>query len=273
MYTVLLSLLFGAAAGASLGLTEASSPGWAVFWGLLAALAAFAGASLVLRKRLAAVMSGFQKTMETGQKQVQAKVQQFTLRPSGSPSQMMRELESIMAKSLKTAIGQTDALEPFKPWVPFMERQIATTRLQLYYQLKDYKKVDELMPRAMILDPMTFSMKLAQMHRNNASFEDIAKDFQKGVARLKYNQSALPYSVLAWMYVKAGKDEEAYNLLVKACKDNENDTLKRNRDKLANKKVREFSNAGLGEQWYALYLEQPPVQTRRVMPRADGRPF
>jgi hypothetical protein len=67
--------------------------------------------------------------------------------------------------------------------------------------------------------------------------------------------------------------EAAYKVLVEACRNNEHDTLKRNRDKLANQKVREFSNAGLAEQWYALFLETPKIQQRRVMPRADGRPF
>ena len=67
--------------------------------------------------------------------------------------------------------------------------------------------------------------------------------------------------------------DKAHALLVKGCKDNENETLNRNRDRLANNKVREFNNANLGDEWFALFLEQPKIQMRRQQPRLDGRPF
>jgi len=44
----------------------------------------------------------------------------------------------------------------------------------------------------------------------------------------------------------------------------ENEVLRSNWEHLANGRVRRFSNAGLGEQWYALMLETPkPVKVRQ----------
>ncbi len=38
MYTVLLTLLFGAAVGTTLGLNDSATVGWSVFWGIFAAI-------------------------------------------------------------------------------------------------------------------------------------------------------------------------------------------------------------------------------------------
>ncbi len=274
MYTILLSLFLGIAVGAGLGVSGAANPGWSVLGGVASALAAFfVLARLVFGRRLARHMTALQTDMMAAQKRLQAKVKLFEARPVGSPQQMMREIEAEQGKALRAALAQTAPLERFVGWIPFMSRQIATMRMQFHYQLKEFDKVDALLPKCMLLDPVAASMKLAQMHRNQTSAEDIRAEFDKLVRRFKYNQSVLPYSVMAWVYVQAGKDADAYKLLVQACRDNEHDTLKRNRDKLANNRPREFSNAGLGDSWYALWLEQPKIKQRRVMPRADGRPF
>jgi hypothetical protein len=91
--------------------------------------------------------------------------------------------------------------------------------------------------------------------------------------RLKYNQGALLYSLMAWILLQAQQDDEAHKVLIAAAKNTENETIKRNLERVANNKAREFSNAGLGDEWYALFLEQPKVAMRRQQPRADGRPF
>ena len=297
MYTVILTLLFGALVGVGLGVTEASTPGWSVFWGLLAAAAAYGVATYFLRKALGKRMAVIQETMAEGQKKLQARVKMYEFRPGADPKQAMKDMEAASGKVLRATLEQTSMLEPFIGWVPLMAKQIATMRMQFHYQLKEFAKVDELLPKCIVLDPMSASMKLAQLYRAKTPSADIRKQFDKMVARFKYNQSVLPYSLMAWIYVqeevaaeeelrkaatadkpaaeakRAAASEAAYQVLVQACKDNEHDTLKRNRDKLANQKVREFSNAGLAEQWYALYLETPKIQQRRMMPRADGRPF
>ncbi len=298
MYTILLSLLFGAGVGVALGLTDASSTGWSVFWGIASAIAAYGVATFFLQRALKRRMALLQETMMEGQKRMQARVKSFEFRPGADPRQAMKEMEAMSGKVLRTALEQTAQLEPFVGWIPLMARQIATMRMQFHYQLKEFDKVEVLLPKCIILDPMSAAMKMAQLYRGKAPSADIRKAFDRVAPRLKYNQSVLPYSLMAWVYVqeeiaaeeqvrkapsperkaeaeerRKAASEAAYKILVEACRNNEHDTLKRNRDKLANQKVREFSNAGLSEQWYALFLETPKIQQKRMMPRMDGRPF
>ena len=274
MYTILLSLLFGALVGAVFRLTGVSSTGWAVFNGLLFAAAAFFGASWLLRRRFAARFGDLQADLVAVQKKLQAKAKLYEMRPVGSPKQMMREFEAEQTKAVRGALAKISTLEPFVGWVPLMARQIATMRMQFHYQLKEFDKVDALLPKCLFLDPITISMKLAEMHRRQAAVGDLRKEFDKLVRRLKYNQSVLPYSLMAWAYLQAGDADAAHKLLIQACRDNEHETLKRNRDRLANNRPGEFSNAGLADQWYTLYLEAPKMpKARRMMPRMDGRPF
>jgi len=116
-------------------------------------------------------------------------------------------------------------------------------------------------------------MMMSRMYVNKEPLEKIEKMFKKVTGRMRYNQSALLYSLMAWIYVKNNDEANAHKTLVKACEANENETLKKNRDRLANGKTREFSNANFGDEWYALFLEEPKMRVERRMPRADGRPF
>ena len=45
------------------------------------------------------------------------------------------------------------------------------------------------------------------------------------------------------------------------------EVLNANWERLANDKVKNFSNAALGEMWYMLYLEEPKVKTQRMRPQ------
>jgi hypothetical protein len=79
-------------------------------------------------------------------------------------------------------------------------------------------------------------------------------------------------ALYAWMLVQKGDVAAAHKVLIRACEKAENETLKRNRDHLANTRVGQFSNAGLGDEWYALGLEEPKVRTQRQR-APGGRPF
>jgi hypothetical protein len=48
------------------------------------------------------------------------------------------------------------------------------------------------------------------------------------------------------------------------------DTFSRNWEHLSNDRVKSFSNAGLGDEWYSLGLENPPVVKQQRM-RGNGR--
>ena len=273
MYSILIACAAAVAVFLSSWRLADAAWGWALLWGALAFLGAMFSVNYLVRKRITAVMAGMQALLADGQKEMQARVNAFQNRPTGDPKRIMAEMEKFQKKLLTQALEHTMKLEPFCKWTPLFSRQLNTTRMQFHYQMQDFKKVDELMPRCLILDPMSGAMKMARQHVNKAPVEEIEKTFFKAKARLKYNQSVLLYSLMAWIFLKNDMPDKAHALLVKGCKDNENETLNRNRDRLANNKPREFSNAGLGDEWYALFLEQPKMQMRRQQPRFDGRPF
>lgn len=80
---------------------------------------------------------------------------------------------------------------------------------------------------------------------------------------------------MSWILVKNGEFEKARELLQKGKESTGNETLAYNWERLSNDKPKSFSNEGLGDQWYGLYLENPP-QPKQQRARAGGkgrRPF
>ncbi len=273
MYSILIASFVALATGAALRATNAF--GWlgSVLLAIVALLAAFAAVNWILRRRIMAAMTDMQLFLEEGQKRLQAKIRDYQFHPKGDPRQFQERLQREQKDMLREAIARTAALERFRNWVPFMQRQINTTRMQFHYQLGEFDKVDELLPRCLVMDPSTAAMKMARQYARKEDLAEIEKTFRKAKARCRYNQSGLLCGAMSWMYVKAGRLEDAHKLLVKACEDNSveegaNTTLVRNRDLIANNRPREFNNAGFGDAWYALQLEQPRIRYER---RAPGR--
>jgi len=274
MYTIILSVLFGVALSLGLLLSKVSSLPWSIPIGLLGTVAVYGLLALRFRSVLNAKMKQIQTITEGGQKQLQAKINHYQTRPVGSPQQVMADIEKMQRAIIMQTLDATSILVRYVHWIPLMERQIATMRLQLHYQLKNFDEVDRLLPKCIMLDPTTLAMKLAQMYRRKAPLDEQRAVFNKAVSRARYNQSALLYALMAWIYVQEKRNDEAHKVLVESLKKNEHETLRKNCDRLANNKYREFSNAGLGELWYALLLEAPKMQTRRQSPQAYGkRPF
>lgn len=270
MLTVLINAMFGVLLIAALGMTGAANWGWSVFWGVLAFVAGQGLTGYLIQKRLKTAMGGVQKILEDGQKRLQFKVNQWQTRPPGSIKQAQQEIEREQRVFVEKALEESKGLERFNRWAPLMGRQIATMRIQLYWMLKEFKKVDELMPRALIMDPLMASIKIARMYMKGE--EGFEKVFKKHTARLRYGQGALLYGLYAWILVQKNKVDEAHKVLIQACEKMENETMKRNRENLANNRVGHFSNAGLGDEWYALHLEQPKVKMQRQS-RFSDRPY
>ena len=273
MYSIIISAITAIIVHLLFWKLDVSNPWWAILWAALAFFATMFGVSFAVKKKVSAVMGEMQRMMIEGRDLIQRKVADFQRRPTGDPRAMMTQLEKLQQKQIESALEFTKRLEPFAKWIPLLSRQINTTRMQFYYQLKNFKEVDALLPKCLILDPISGAMKLARQHVAQAPIADIEKTFDSISKRLRYNQSVLLYSLMAWIYVKNNDADKAHKTLVKGCAMNENDTLKKNRDRLANDKLREFSNANLGDEWYALFLEEPKMRVERRMPRADGRPF
>ncbi len=273
MYIILISLFVGLLAGAGLRLVLDTSIVASIVWGLLLAIVCYGVAMWRVRRALAARMNAIQSLMMQGHKQLQQRFQRLQVRAGGNPKLLMQEAEKLQNGLIGEALDATRSLDPFVGWVPLMARQIATMRMQFHYQRKEFDKVDEMLPRCLIVEPIGMAMRLAQMYRRKQPLEAIRKTFDRSIARLKYNQGTLLYSLMAWIYLREKQEDAAYKVMVEAARQTDNETVKRNRDLLANQRGREFSNVGLAEEWYALHLEQPRIAMKRQVPHAHGRPF
>ena len=123
--------------------------------------------------------------------------------------------------------------------------------------------MDELLPKAFVAGPEMTAMKLARMQMRGEPVEAIRKVYDKAAKRARYNGNVLADACFSWILVKRGLADEAFKTLTEALKNSDNETLKQNHEILMNNRVAHFSNAGLGDMWYSLMLEEPKVRMQR----------
>jgi len=128
------------------------------------------------------------------------------------------------------------------------------------------------MPRAMMADPMLMCVKLARSYMKGAPVEELTSLFKKFSGKIRYGQGELLYGMYAWMLVQKNDLDGAFKVLVSADSKMESAVLKKNRDLLANNRSSQFSLSGLGDSWYAMFLEEPKVKQQRVR-HTPGRYF
>jgi predicted ATPase len=237
--------------------------GWSVFLGLLTFGCFQFAVGMWLQGKVKAEMSKVQGILEAGQKRLQQKMQRWQVRPPGSVQAAQKEIADDTRVFVKDALAATEGLAKFRYWVPMIERQMATAQLQLSWMIRDFKRVDELMPKALFLDPGTTAIKLARQQMRGESVEEMEKTYKKGVGRLKYNQNVLLAAAWSWILVKRDRVDDAFKALTEALRNSDNEVLKRNHECLMNNRVAHFSNSGLGDQWYSLLLEEPKVKMQR----------
>lgn len=237
--------------------------GWSVFFGILG-FGVFQGVvGFLLQKRVKRDMEKVQLILADGQKKLQAKMQRWQLRPPGSIQAAQKEVAEDTKVFVKEALAQTETLRKYRLFVPMMERQIATAQLQLSWMIKDFKAVDRLMPKAMLLDPMMIAIKMARLYMTDGSMDEIARLYRKGVRRVRYNGNVLLAAAMSWMQVQKGDADGAFKTLTEALKSSDNATLRQNHENLMNNRIAHFNNSGLGDQWYSLLLEEPKVRMQR----------
>ena len=266
MITLFLAIAAGLCSfGAAFGLLDFGT-GWSVFTGIVAFMAVQGTLSYVFMRRIKAEMLAVQKIVAEGQKAVEAKMRVWQFRPPGSIQEAQRIIQEDMKASVLKALQETSRLEKYRLWVLFLSRQMATARLHLNWMIKNFKEVDALMPKALMLDPVSASMKMARMHMTGAKTEDIEKVYRKAVMRARYNDNVLPAACWSWILVKRGGEENmdaAFKALGEALKKSDNETLKRNHEALMNNRAQLFTNSGIGDQWYSLHLEEPKIRQQR----------
>jgi len=251
--------------------------GTTVFFGIVGFIAAFFLVGFLVRKKIAKVQNELQEIMLGGQKRMNRKVQQFQSKPGGNIKLIQRQLEADQKVIYQQGLDFTLRLDPFKKWSLMMGRQIATMRLQFLYQLKEFSQVDAILAAGglfkgpVMMEPMPVAMKMARQYKN----KDVAgaeKTFKRHVKWFRGDRGTLLYGLMTWIWVKEGDAEKARQLLSKAKDATGNETFSHNWERLSNDKVKSFSNAGLGEEWYGLYLEKPPAPKQQRV-RGNARRF
>ena len=254
--------------------------GTTVFFGIVGFLAAYYLIGFLVRKKIGKVQKDLEAIMKDGQQRIGRKVQQAQTKPGVNVKLLQRQIEGDQKHIYQEALKFTDRLVPFKKWNLLMGRQIDTMRLQFLYQLKEFEQVDEILAirglfkGPLMMEAMTVAMKMARQYKHG-DIEGAEKTFKKKIKWFRGDKGTLLYGLMAWIYVKTGRPEEARQLLQKGKETTYNETLAFNWERLSNNKEKSFSNEGLGEMWYGLYLENPP-QPKQQRVRAGGkghRPF
>jgi hypothetical protein len=274
MLVLFISALISVAAVATC-FTMQTSSGTTIFSGLVGFLAPLFLIGFLVRKKATGIQNELQEAMLAGQKRVNRKIQQFQSKPGGNIKFIQRQIEADQKVLITEALTFADRLEPFKKWNVLMGRQIATMRLQFFYQLKNYEQVDALLAAAglfkgpLMMEPMMIAMKMARQYKNK-DIKGAEKTFKRHIKWFRGDRGTLLYGVMSWIFMKTDESEKARQLLSKAKDSTGNQTLATNWEMLSNCKEKSFSNAGLGEEWYGLSLENPPNPKQQRM-RGDAR--
>ena len=263
MITLIFAIVIGGCGFAAAYFAGDWGIGWSIFAGV-AGFGVFPGAfGFVIQRKVKRDMERVQGILVAGQKQLQQKMQRWQMRPPGSIQAAQKEIFEDTKVFVKEALARTETLRKYRLWVPMMDRQIATAQLQLNWMIREFKVVDRLMPKALCVDPTMSAIKMARMFALDRPTTDIEKVYRKGVGRVRYNGNVLLAATMSWIQVKRGDADGAFKTLTEALKKSDNETLKQNHEHLMNNRVAHFSNSGIGDQWYSLYLEEPKVRMQR----------
>ena len=212
--------------------------------------------NLWVKKRLERVFVRVQSTLQEGQDSLRRKAGQLQRGFAGSPKAVQKLLEKEQVANAREALKILDDVVPLYRWNLLAERQANTIRAQLHYQLREFEEADRCLAKSFILDAFTLAMKLARQYTRGEK-ADLDKAFAKALKKHKGDKGVILVALYSWILVKAGRVQEAMALLAKAKDDGENEVLRSNWEHLANNRAKSFSNAGLGDVWYALHLEEP----------------
>lgn len=239
---------------------------WGYGWGISCGIFIFAVVQLVigliLRKKVNAINADIQNKMAEASEKINRKLKMFQSRPGGNLKVMQKTMEKEQNAALQMALDETKAMEPLFVWNFLLKKQVSTMRMMLHYQMRNFAEADKLMPSCMMMDPRALAMKLARQYVNKDAKLD--KTFSKKIKKFKGDDCAMLYGLYSWILVRQERIEDAVKVLVDAKKKTDNEVILKNWELLANGKEKQFSNAGFGDEWYALHLEQPKVKQQKM---------
>lgn len=259
MWSIIASIAAALLAGGALELLTHAyhwSWGWGVFLGLLVYIGVMLGLNVYFGKKLKSLVGEVQAILMAAQEEVTKQGNRLRSHPTGNATVMQEQLEKTLERGTLKAIEKLDSATPLYRWNVLAERQVNTLKMQLYYQIQDFEEADALLPKVMLLDPQVVAMKLARQHANNDP--GLEKTFLTGITKFKFDKATLIYATYAWILVKRKELDKALNVLVEGKEKTDNPVIAANWQHIVNGKPQLFSNAALGEQWYALHLDKPP---------------
>ena len=265
MITLIIALCAGAITYITLAGNTELHIFWNVFFSILTVIAIQLLTGWLFWRKVSAVTDEIQQVIMAAQEKISRKANMFQQRPAGGVKHMQKLLEKDQHASLRQAIEIVDKLKPYYPWTLLLKKQADTMRMQFYYQLGEFNKVDELLPKCLYMEPITVAMKMARQYKNNDP--GIDKTFKAKIRKFKGDNGVLLYSLYAWVLLKQGRKDEAFELLTKAKDKTDNEVIQRNWEMLANDKEKSFSNAGLGDEWYSLRLENMKAPKQKMKQR------
>jgi hypothetical protein len=261
MLSIIIAVLIGAGAGTAVGIDLQSTP-WGITCGLAGYVITQIIISLILRKKVNAVQAGIQEEMNADRERINRQLTTFQQRQPGNMTGLKQLADRLQNEVSHKLLAATDRFKVFYLWNPMLYKQINAMKVQLFYQLKDYDAVDRLLPKSMLIDPLSLSIKLVRMYRHED--KEIDAFYNKKCSKFKSDQGAFLACVYAWIKLKQQNSQAAIAALRGARKLSDNPVLIENLDKLVNDRKKDFSNAGFGDQWYALGLEEfKPKAVRR----------
>ena len=246
--------------------------GWAIPAAIGAALAASLPISIWVKKRMEAVFTRVQNQLLNAQGVLQRKVSALQNKGIGG-QKVVDQLEKEQESAVRAALEPLEELKPYRKWNPLVKKQTDMLKGQLLFQIKDYEAAAPYLQNAMVLDPTIACMKMV-MHwkKNPEETAELAKMYNRGVGRFKYDKGTLIYALYSWILVKQNRLNEAVAVLAEAKSKTDDPVIAQNWDHLANNHLKRFSFAGLGDRWYALGLETPqPVRQQQQQLPFGGR--
>lgn len=267
MLTLLLSLL--TMVGLWAGLHYGTHMGaWGVILSVFVGVGIYVGITLLIRRKITALMTAIQARITERNSGLMRKYQHLGSR-GGDARRLMDLARRDQDVILTEALEATRRMEPFCRWSLLLDRQINAIRVQFLYQLRKFEEVDALLPKTLIADPVLACMKMCRLYRrgDEVALEKAYKKYRKKIGF----DATLVYATYAWMLLRRKQVDKARQVLLDGKKATENDILEQNWEHVTNNRLGQFSNAGLGESWYALMLEEPK-QPKPRMQRMHGRP-
>lgn len=257
MFTIVLGILTAVAIFSAVDLTTEMSKGWSIFFGVLGYVVVQLTVSLILRQKMKGIQNNLQAVMQGTQKNIERKQQMFIHQRNMNLTMQRMQMEAEQKKGLEAALAVCDQYKPLFRWSPFVKKQVITMKVSFLFQQKNWEEVDRLLPDCLFLDPFTVCMGLVRKYKTKAA--DLDKFYKKRTRILRKDSCVLPAATYSWILLKLGRKEDAMKALNEALKKTDNAILARNRDAIANDKLKQFSNADLAETWYALGLEEPKM--------------